>query len=276
MKTMQTTAPITAVPALHSPQPPASDLPPSAAEEARLCHLARQGDSAAHERLILANLRLVNAIARAFEGRGLAFEDLTAEGTIGLIRAVDVHDPEIGTRLTTYAAMLIKQHIIQALNRQSRIVRLPGNVLEKLRLIERITAMETAATGRPPTDAELAEITGISPEKIAELRRHNRVTVSLDHAFDEGESGTLHDMVDDPVDDIADEAVAAADMRARILRVLARLEVREQRILRARFGFGDGKTRTLEEVSRMFGLTRERIRQIQDLALGKMRLALAS
>ena len=247
----------------------------SAAEEARLCMLARLGDDAARERLILDNLPLVRIIARTYEGQGLDREDLVQWGAIGVVRAVDRHDPGRGTRLATYAAVVIRQRIQRALDNHSRIVRLPGNVLEKIRLTNRIAAFEAAASGRPPTDGELAELTGNELGKIIELKSYNRTSVSMDQAFDDGDGGTLHDTLDDRVENTPGEEAESADIAAVLHRMLEKLEIRERLILLARFGFYDGKEKTLEELSREFGLTRERIRQIQNIALRKLRLAMA-
>lgn len=261
-------------PSVPQPESRAQNPALSAAEEVRLCMLARLGDDVARERLILDNLPLVRIIARTYEGQGLDYEDLVQWGAIGVVRAVDRHDPQRGTRLTTYAGVLIKQQIQRALDNHSRIVRLPGNVLEKLRLTNRIAASETAASGRPPTDAELAELTGNELGKIIELKSYNRIAVSMDQAFDDGDGGTLHDIVNDRVENTPGEEVESTDIAAVLHRMLEKLEIRERRILLARFGFYDGRVWTLEELSRVLCLTRERIRQIQNIALRRLRLAM--
>lgn len=256
------------------------DLTLSAADETALCILARQGDTAARERLILGNLRLVRIIARSFEGRGLPTEDLVAEGVIGLMRAVDRHDPGRDTRLTTFAGILIKQHMQRGLELQSRTVRLPGNVLEKQRRIERIADLLAAGRGGRPSEAELAAATGICPLKLAAIIELGRGPIHLDQPTGEGEDTTLHDVVSDrdtrrAIPNPAEVAVAR-DLRTNLLRLLAKLEFRERRILLERFGFNDGREKTLDELSRVFGVTRERIRQIQTMAMGKLRVALSA
>ncbi|HYG23556.1 MAG TPA: sigma-70 family RNA polymerase sigma factor [Verrucomicrobiae bacterium] len=246
-------------------------------EEITLAERIHEGDETAREAMIKANLRLVVKIARDYENLGLPLLDLINEGNIGLIKGVERFDPTKGAKLSTYASWWIKQAIKRALANQSKTIRLPVHVVDKVAHIRRAETRLRDALGREPSDEEVADELGINPRRIQQYRDASRSPVSLDSPVGEDESSSVSEMVADtnaaaPYDRLDKEAELSSVQDA-----LATLDERERRILTLRFGLNEGgNEKTLEEVGEHFGLTRERIRQIQEIALRKLRLRMAS
>jgi len=243
-------------------------------EETSLAVRIMKGDEKARTHMIKANLRLVVTIAKGYAGYGLSLADLISEGNIGLMKAVERFDPTKGAKLSTYAAWWIKQGIKRALANQSKTVRLPVHLLDKLARVRRISAILTEALGREPSDLELAEELGIAVEKLSLLRRASKGTSSLDAPINDDESMTMGEVISDEqaIDPL--HALSDKNLREDLDDLLSVLDEREHRIIETRFGLDGKSPLTLEEVGVKFGVTRERIRQLQLGALEKMRLAL--
>lgn len=239
-------------------------------EEAALGRRVRRGDAVARERMIQGNLRLVVKIARDYEGLGVPLLDLIAEGNVGLMRAVDKFDPERGAKLSVYASFWIKQSIRRALGNQSRTVRVPIHIHAKLVGLERAARQLQDLLGRAPTDAELSHETRLAPARLARIKRVSMSCASLDAPLGEEGESSLADVVPDEEARNPYEHLAGGSMRDLLGEMVGSLNSREAFILRRRFGLDDGEERTLEEVARELGLTRERIRQIQQGALKKL------
>jgi RNA polymerase primary sigma factor len=246
------------------------------AEEAELANRVRLGDSAARDHMIRANLRFVVTIAKKYIGCGLSIEDLISEGNRGLMKAVDRFKPDGGNKLTSYAVYWIRRSIQLALANQSKTIRLPEHMLEKLARLGKVAAMLAKELGREPTDEELAEEMGLSRTKLALLRAAESRTVSLDAPVGEDGTAALGDMIGDAHAVNPADAAAVNCLHAGLRQQLGKLNLRERRIIQERFGFADGKEKTLEEVSALFGLTRERIRQVQQEAMRKIYDGLAA
>jgi RNA polymerase primary sigma factor len=243
-------------------------------EEVKLAARIKRGDREARAHMIKANLRLVVKIAQDYSGYGLPLADLISEGNIGLMKAVERFDPEKGGKLSTYAAWWIKQSIKRALANQSKTIRLPVHMVDKIAKMRRISAILGEALGREPTDEELAEELGIPSRKLALLKRASQRPQSLDAPVNDGERADYGEIIGDeravnPLDALADK-----NLHNQLDDLLDVLDDREHRIIDARFGLNGKKPMTLEEVGREFGVTRERIRQLQNVALDKMRRAL--
>jgi RNA polymerase primary sigma factor len=243
-------------------------------EEVELAARIKVGDKEARSHMIRANLRLVVKIAQDYANYGLPLLDLISEGNIGLMKAVERFDPNKGGKLSTYAAWWIKQSIKRALANQSKTIRLPVHLVDKLGRVRRIANLLTEAFGREPTDTELAEELGIPLKKLQLLRRVSKQPTSLDAPVNEGESMSYSEVISD--EDATDplEALTNKNLHGELDELLDLLDDREQQIIDARFGLNGQKPMTLEEVGRAFGVTRERIRQLQIGALKKMRFAL--
>lgn len=240
-------------------------------EENELAARIKKGDAAARERMINANLRLVVKIARDYEGYGVPLLDLISEGNIGLMKGVERFDPSKGAKLSTYSAWWIKQAIKRALANQGKTIRLPVHVVDKLFHIRRAEARLQEILGREPTDDEIAEELDSTPEKIRELRAASQRPASLEAPLGHDSDNRVADVVadenaEDPYDQVEEKANSAM-----LKDLLKDLDPREVTILRYRFGLDGDEEKTLEEVGRKFGLTRERIRQIQEIALKKLR-----
>ncbi len=240
-------------------------------EEIELAARIKQGDEEAREHMIKANLRLVVKIARDYDGVGLPLLDLINEGNIGLMKAVERFDPAKGAKLSTYAAWWIKQSIKRALANQSKTIRLPVHVVDKLAHIRRAEATLHDLLGRQPTDEELGENVGLTAVRVAELRLASIRPASLEAPLGDEDSSRISDVVaderaDDPYEQLEEKTVSEM-----LHTMVAGLNPREAEILRYRFGLDGEEEKTLEEVGERYGVTRERIRQIQEMALKKLR-----
>jgi RNA polymerase primary sigma factor len=246
-------------------------------EEIELADRIRRGDDEAREIMIKANLRLVVKIARDYEGYGLPLLDLINEGNMGLMKAVERFDPSKGGKLSTYGAWWIKQSIKRALANQSKTIRLPVHLVDKIARMRRATTSLQDKLGREPSDEELSQELGITVFKVQEMKRAAIRPASLDAPLaDEPESANFAEIVQDenatdPYNDLEKRTV-----QSMLDNLLNSLPEREARILDYRFGLSGGEERTLEEVGAHFGVTRERVRQIQNNALGKLRKMIES
>jgi RNA polymerase primary sigma factor len=240
------------------------------AEEVKLAARIKRGDKKARAHMIKANLRLVVKIAQDYSGYGLPLADLISEGNIGLMKAVERFDPEKGGKLSTYAAWWIKQSIKRALANQSKTIRLPVHMVDKIAKMRRITTILTEVMGREPTDEELAEELGIPRKKLSLLKRASQRPTSLDAPINEGETTDFSEIIGDERAVDPHEALSEKNLHHQLDDLLEVLDEREHRIIDARFGLNGNKPMTLEEVGREFGVTRERIRQLQNVALEKM------
>ena len=243
-------------------------------EEVELAGRIKKGDKKARAHMIKANLRLVVKIAQDYSGYGLPLADLISEGNIGLMKAVERFDPEKGGKLSTYGSWWIKQSIKRALANQSKTIRLPVHMVDKIAKMRRISSLLTECMGREPTDAELAEELGLPTRKLSLLKRASQRPVSLDAPVNDDESIGLSDIIGDESMQNPLDALVDKNIHNQLEGLLEVLDEREHRIIGARFGLDGRKAMTLEEVGREFGVTRERIRQLQNVALQKMRKAL--
>jgi RNA polymerase primary sigma factor len=241
------------------------------AEEVMLANLIREGDEAARERMIKANLRLVVKIAREYEEYGVPLLDLINEGNIGLMKAVERFDPTKGAKLSTYASWWIKQAIRRALSNQSKTIRLPVHVGDKLLHMRRAATKMEEELGREPTDEELADELDMAPAKVTALRSAAIRPASLDAPMGEDDAKRFGEVVKDEKAETPYEQLEDKTTTAMLREMLTTLPEREQVILRFRFGLEGEGEKTLEEVGVKFGVTRERIRQIQNIALEKLR-----
>ena len=241
------------------------------AQEIELAAKIKNGDKKAREHMIKANLRLVVKIAHDYEGLGLPLLDLINEGNIGLMKAVERFDPAKGGKLSTYGSWWIKQSIKRALANQSKTIRLPVHLVDKISKMRRIARKLQEQFGREPTDEELAEEMGISAARVGQLRTAAIRPASLDAPIGDDDSNTFSEIVQDENAENPYEQLEDKTVNHMLRSMVEKLDGREATILRFRFGLDGGDEKTLEEVGEKFHVTRERVRQIQNIALNKLR-----
>jgi RNA polymerase primary sigma factor len=244
-------------------------------QEIDLAGKIKKGDTEARERMINANLRLVITIAHDYANLGLPLLDLISEGNIGLTKAVERFDPAKGAKLSTYAAWWIRQSIKRALANQSRTIRIPVHLGDKAAKVRRVSLQMSDELGREPTDDELAEEIGITSEKVARLKSVGIRPASLDAPIGGDDSTEFAEIVEDEEAQTPFELLRYKNLLHEMDGLLDVLDAREKKIISQRFGLDGGTPKTLEEVGKNFGVTRERIRQLQSIALTKLRRALS-
>jgi RNA polymerase primary sigma factor len=243
-------------------------------QEIELAKKIKKGDTAARERMINANLRLVVTIARDYANLGLPLLDLISEGNIGLTKAVERFEPTKGAKLSTYAMWWIKQAIKRALANQSKTIRVPVHLVDKLAKMRRVSLRMGEELGREPTDDELGEEIGIDSDKITRLKSVGIRPASLNAPIVDNDSTEFGDMIGDDEAQTPFELLRDKNLLSEVDGLLEALDPREKKIILQRFGLDGGKPKTLEDVGKDFGITRERIRQLQNVALAKLRRAL--
>jgi RNA polymerase primary sigma factor len=243
----------------------------SSDDEIELAQKMGEGDDLARKRLAEANLRLVVSIAKRYVGRGMQFLDLIQEGNLGLIKAVEKFDYTKGYKFSTYATWWIRQAITRAIADQARTIRIPVHMVETINKVGRVERQLLQELGRHPAADEIAEIMGLTVEKVREILKVAQDPVSLETPIGEEEDSHLGDFIPDEDAPAPAEAASHTLLKEQLCDVLKTLTPREEKVLRLRFGLDDGRPRTLEEVGKEFSVTRERIRQIEAKALRKLR-----
>lgn len=242
----------------------------TAKDERDLARLIEQGDVRARDRMVRANLRLVVNIARGYVGKGLSLQDLIEEGNLGLLRAVEGFDPDMGTRFSTYASYWIKQSIKRSLINSAKTIRIPAYMVELLSKWRRGSARLNEELGRTPTAEEVARVLGVPKKKLSIIKKAIQVYNSAPQSDQTDAGWSLGEMVMDERLKAPDEELLDHDVLSTVLELLETLESREATVLRMRFGLGMPQSHTLKEIGTQLGLTRERVRQIETEALAKL------
>jgi RNA polymerase primary sigma factor len=240
-------------------------------QEVEIARRIKQGDQTALHRLVRSNLRFVVSVAKKYQGQGLTLADLINEGNYGLIKAAQRFDETRGFKFISYAVWWIRQAILQALAEQSRVVRLPLNRIGTLSKIRKVSAELAQSLERPPSPDEVGEVLGMTADKVREALQHQGRALSVDAPFNEDDDNSLLDVLPSDEEESPDEGLLGESLKIDIERALSTLHPREAEITRLYFGIGREHPLTLEEIGQRFNLTRERVRQIKEKALRKLR-----
>ena len=240
-------------------------------QEKELFEKYKAGDTSVKEEIINRNLKLVIAIAKKYKGCGLSFMDLIQEGSFGLMAAVDKFDVNLGYKFSTYATYWIRQAITKAILNKSRPIRLPAHISNRLSKIKQVQQELTATLNTEPTEAQIAERLGMTEQEVKDLLDMNLTTLSLETPVKDEDDGLLGDFIEDTHFESPTSAVAKQDLKEQLLKIMDSLDPREKEVLIRRYGLLDGEAMTLDQVGQAMNLSRERIRQIEEKALRKLR-----